>query len=89
MSITPVSDFEDLGIKTIGVIGKKGDEIKMGMIIKNKYEPVHVLLSSTSTSSISSLTMKVKNNETKEAVFTLGMESTIPMVNQRDIHITF
>lgn len=87
---TPLNGIEHhSGLKTIGVIGKKWDEIKMGMIVKDRSDPVSMLLSSVSTSSTSSLKVNVSNRHTREAVFTLDIQQTTPSISQRSMDITF
>ncbi len=86
---SPTNSIKSNGLKTIGVIGKKWDEIKMGLIVKDRNEPVGMLLSSISTSSTSSLKVNVSNRHTKEAIFTLGIQQTTPSISQRSMDITF
>lgn len=89
LATTPLDDFKNSGVKTIGVIGKKWDEIKMGMIIKSNNDPVHGIFTSTSTSSTSEVTFTVNNKKSKETMVSLTMETTIPTTTSRKTHFTF
>lgn len=46
-------------IKTYGVIGQKWDEIKMGMLITVKNDPMRVMISTTTTTTTSKITWRV------------------------------
>ena len=59
MVLPPEADLTQDGVKTFGVIGQKGDEIKMGMIIKQNPGSEYVLMSSTVTPTTASFQFRL------------------------------
>lgn len=59
MVFPPEANLTQDGVKTFGVMGQKGDEIKMGMIIKQNPGPEYVLMSSTVTPTTASFQFRL------------------------------
>jgi hypothetical protein len=78
-----------MGMKTIGVIGKKGDEIKMGMIIKKAHDPHHVVFLSESTATGAQLTFRMIEKRTKNTVFNFSMSNDLSLLGTQDMQINF
>lgn len=86
----PVPDsLENMGMKTIGVIGKKWDEIKMGMVIKKTNDPHHVVFLSDSTATWGQLSFRMIEKRTKNSVFHFSMSNDLSILGTQDMKINF
>jgi hypothetical protein len=89
ISLPPTSSLEDAGFKTIGVIGKRGDEIKMGMLIKKADDPHHVVFLSESTATGTNLSFRMIEKRTKSSVFNFSMSNDLSILGTQDMQIKF
>lgn len=89
MSLPSRTNLEDMDIKTIGVIGRKGDEIKMGLIMKKMNDPHHVVLLSHATSTGTNLTFRMVEKRSKDTVFNFTMANDLSTLGTQDMQIEF
>lgn len=89
LSLPPSADLKDMGMKTIGVIGKKGDEIKMGMLIKKFNDPHHVVFLSESTATGTHLSFRMIEKRTKDTVFNFSLSNDLSTLGTQDMQINF
>jgi hypothetical protein len=86
---TVLPDLDMMGIKTVGVIGKKGDEIKMGMIMKKVDDPNQVVLTSVSTETTANVILRMLERRTKKSVFTFSVQNDSPRAGSTKTQVKF
>lgn len=82
------SDLNVAWVRTYGVVGKKGDETKLGFIVKHAYNPEYLVLTSTTTSITSKLQVRLLEKRMKYPTTEFMMETTTPSPAQQNTTVS-